>query len=53
MLERHVCSHEQLGRIVVEMQSGDKIIQYILKADNAIKPYYKQIIVQIIIDVKK
>ncbi|OPY58779.1 MAG: hypothetical protein A4E55_00653 [Pelotomaculum sp. PtaU1.Bin035] len=47
------CNSEQLERIVLKMQAGDKIIQDILYEKKAIGVFYHQIIVQTIIYVKK
>jgi hypothetical protein len=47
------CSEEQLEKIVLKMQPGDKIIQRILYKDTSILTFYKAIIVQTIIQVKK
>ncbi|WP_425058498.1 hypothetical protein SCACP_31520 [Sporomusa carbonis] len=46
------CDDSQLEKIVLKLQRGDKIIRKILEADS-IASYYKQIIIQTIMQVKK
>lgn len=47
------CSFDDLKDIVLKMQSGDSVIKKILNSKSAVKSYFKQIIVQTIIAVKK
>jgi len=47
------CNNEQLVKIVSKMQPGDKIVQGILNTKDSVIIYYRQIIVQTIMHVKK
>ncbi|AKN33920.1 hypothetical protein Ccar_25060 [Clostridium carboxidivorans P7] len=47
------CTDKMLEKIVLNMQSGDSVIQKVLNSKSATKLYFKQIIVQTIINVKK
>lgn len=51
-LLHHDCNIQQLEKIVLKLQRGDKIVKDILKSES-IEVYYKQIITQTIIQVKK
>ncbi|WP_196008106.1 motility associated factor glycosyltransferase family protein [Clostridium tyrobutyricum] len=47
------CSFDDLKNIILKMQLGDGVIQKILNSESAVKSYFKQIITQTIIAVKK
>jgi hypothetical protein len=47
------CNERDLTEIVIKMQPGDSVIQKVLNSKSATKEYFRQIIVQTIIHVKK